>query len=150
MGGFKFAGFSGVESYHTIAKHFAGSVGIASLALGAIAGLLANFFIRFHWWILLVVILLLCGALLLGHWRFPAQVQLGLVGLILLVGLIRLISSGMLAIYLLLGVACLVLSDIAIRWLAVNTGMAEVNIYHVLLSLAVISFGLAASRDNWE
>jgi|TARA_R110002124_G_scaffold287256_1_gene471928 hypothetical protein len=150
LGGFKFAGFSGVESYHTIAKHFAGSVGIASLALGAIAGLLANFFIRFHWWILLVVILLLCGALLLGHWRFPAQVQLGLVGLILLVGLIRLISSGMLAIYLLLGVACLVLSDIAIRWLAVNTGMAEVNIYHVLLSLAVISFGLAASRDNWE
>ena len=96
------------------------------------------------------MILLLCAVLLLDTWRFPAQIQLGLVGLILLVGVIRLISSGLLAIYLLLGVACLILSDIATRWLAVNTGMAEVNIYHVLLSLAVISFGLSASRDNWE
>ncbi|MAZ03584.1 MAG: hypothetical protein CMN56_10635 [Sneathiella sp.] len=150
LGGFKFAGFGGLESYHTLAKQFAGSIGIAAFAIGALAGLLANFFIRFHWWILLFLILLLCAALLLGTWRFPAQIQLGLVGLILLVGVIRLISSGLLAIYLLLGVACLILSDIATRWLAVNTGMAEVNIYHVLLSLAVISFGLSASRDNWE
>ncbi|MEX0582313.1 MAG: hypothetical protein WD185_01475 [Sneathiella sp.] len=150
LGGFRFAGFSAVDSYHTMAKHFAGSVGIAAFAVGALAGLLANFFIRFHWWILLVLILLLCVALLLDQWRFPAQVQLGLVGLILLVGLIRLISSGLLAIYLLLGVACLIMSDIAVRWLALNTGMEEINIYHVLLSLAVVSFGLSASRDNWE
>lgn len=150
LGGFKFAGYSGVETYHTTAKYFSGSIGIAALTLGAVAGLFANFFIRFYWWILLLLIIALCVAMLLGQWRLSSNIQMGLVGVILLVGLVRLISSGMLAVYLLLAVGCLLLSDIAVKWLALNSGMDEINIYHVLISLAVVSFGLSASRDNWE
>jgi len=88
--------------------------------------------------------------LLLGHWRFSPTIQIGLVGIIFLVGLVRLLSSGMLAIYLILGVICLGLSDVAVKWLALNTGMDPLNIYHILVSLAVVSFGLSASRDSWE
>ncbi|MZR30006.1 hypothetical protein [Sneathiella litorea] len=150
LGGFKFAGFGAVETYHTTAKHFAGSIGIAAFVLGALAGLFADFFARFYWWILLVLLAVLCAALLFGHWRFSSNIQMGLVGVIFLVGLVRLLSAGMLAIYLILGVVCLVLSKIAVKWLALNTGMDPLNIYHVLVSLAVVSFGLAASRDDWE
>lgn len=150
LGGFKFAGFSAVEPYHTTAKYFAGSIGMAAFALGALAGLFADFFIRFYWWVLLTLLVVLCGALLLGQWRFSTNVQMGLVGIIFLIGLVRLLSSGMLAMYLILGVICLVLSDVAVKWLALNTGMDPLNIYHVLVSLAVVSFGLSASRDNWE
>ena len=150
LSGFKSAGFSSVETYHTTVEYFAESIGMAAFTLGALAGLFANFFIRFHWWILLALIVVLCGALLFGLWRFAPFVQIGLVGVILLVGFVRLISSGMLAVYLILGVAFFALSDIAVKWLALNTGMDQVNIYHVLISLAVVSFGLSASRDNWE
>lgn len=150
LGGLKFAGFEAVETYHLTAKYFAGSVGIAAFALGAVAGLFADFFIRFYWWILLILLVILCGALLLGQWRFSPTVQMALIGIIFLVGLVRLLSSGVLAMYLILGVVCFVLSDVAVKWLALNTGMDPLNIYHVLISLAVVSFGLSASRDNWE
>lgn len=150
LGGFKFAGYGSVESYHIMAKHFAASIGVAAFALGALAGLFADFFIRFYWWILLALLVVLCAALLLGQWRFSPNIQIGLVGIIFLVGLVRLLSAGVLAIYLILGVICLALSDVAVKWLALNSGMDPLNIYHVLVSLAVISFGLSASRDSWE
>lgn len=94
--------------------------------------------------------MILCALLVLGQWRLPPDIQKAVVGIIFLVGLVRLISSGMLALYLIFGVACLILSDMAVSWLALNTGLDVINIYHVLLSLAVVSFGLSASRDNWE
>ena len=150
LGGFKFAGFTAVETYHTTAKHFAGSIGIAAFALGALAGLFADLFIRFYWWILLAILVTLCAALLFGFWRFSPLVQMGLVGVIFLIGLVRLLSAGVLAMYLILGVVCLVLSDVAVNLLSINTGMDPLNIYHVLISLAVVSFGLSASRDEWE
>lgn len=150
LGGFKFAGYPAVETYHTTAKHFAGSIGIAAFTLGALAGLFADLFIRFYWGILLGLIVLLCAALLFGFWRFSPAIQMGLVGVIFLIGLVRLLSAGLLALYLILGVAFLVLSEIAVKWLAINTGMDPLNIYHVLISLAVVSFGLSASRDDWE
>ena len=150
LGGFKYAGYDSVETYHTTAKYFATSVGITAFALGAVSGLFANFFIRFHWWILLALIVILSALLLVGHWRLSPDIQKIVVGVIFLVGLVRLISAGMLAVYLIFGVACFVMADMAVGWLAVNTGLDKTNIFHVLLSLGVVSFGLSASRDNWE
>ena len=105
---------------------------------------------RFYWVILLMVMVALSILLMLDYGRFPQNVQLALIGVILLVGLVRLFSSVLLAVYLLLSVACLVASQYAVRWLSVNTGMEDINIYLVLLSLAVVSFGLSAARDEWE
>ena len=150
LGGFKYAGYSAIEAHFTLARHFAMSIGLAAFTLGAVAGLFANFFMRFYWVILLMVMVALSILLMLDYGRFPQNVQLALIGVILLVGLVRLFSSVLLAVYLLLSVACLVASQYAVRWLSVNTGMEDINIYLVLLSLAVVSFGLSAARDEWE
>ncbi|USG60985.1 hypothetical protein NBZ79_17650 [Sneathiella marina] len=150
LGAFKFAGFVEVESYHTTAKYFAGSVGLICFALGAIGGLFANLFIRFWWWIILGLVIALTIALLLGQWRITPDVQKIVVGVVFLVGLVRLISSGVLALYLIIGSACLVLSGVAVKWIALNTGLDATNIYHILLSFAVVSFGVSASRDEGE
>ncbi|WP_373086059.1 hypothetical protein [Sneathiella sp.] len=150
LGGLTYAGFTEVDAFHLTAKRVAGSMGLASFTLGAIAGLFAGFFNRFCWGILLTSVVALCILLLLGLWRVSTDVQMGMVGIIFLIGLVRLISSGMLALYLILGVVFLVLSDVAVKWLASNTGLDGMNIYHILLSLAVVSFGLSASRDEWD
>jgi len=150
LGGLNAAGYVTVESYHTTAEYFAGSLGLVAFALGAVSGLFAEIVSRFWWWILLALTIILSIVLVLGTWHFGADIQKIVVGVIFLIGLVRLISSGMIAVYLLLGVVCLVLSDFADGWIAVNTGMQAANIFHVLLSLAIVSFGLSASRDNWE
>lgn len=150
LGGFKFAGFAQIESYHTTAKYFAGSIGLICFALGALAGLFGDIFMRFWWWIVFGLIVALTIALLLGNWRITPDVQKIVVGIIFLVGLVRLISSSALALYLIVGSACLVLSSVAVKWIALNTGLDATNIYHILLSFAVVSFGVSASRDDGE
>lgn len=150
LGGLNASGYVNVEAYHTIAEYFAGSVGLIAFAIGAISGLFVEIIMRFWWWFLLALVMALCVVLVLGTWHLSADMQKIVVGIIFLIGLVRLISSGMLAVYLILGAACLAVSDIADGWIAVNTGMQAANIYNVLLSLAVVSFGLSASRDNWE
>ncbi|WP_334130338.1 hypothetical protein [Sneathiella sp.] len=150
LGGLKYAGYAALDGHFTMARHFAQSIGLTAFALGAVAGLFASFFSRFYWPILLLVLAGLSVALTLGYWRFPQNLQLALMGIILLVGIIRLFSSSLLAVYLLLSVACLVAAQHAVRWLAVNTGLEEISVQLVLLSIAVVSFGLAASRDEWD
>lgn len=150
LGGVKYAGYGAVDTFYTMARHFALSIGLAAFTLGAVAGLFASFFSRFYWPVLLVVLAGLSIALTLGYWRFPQNLQLALLAAILLVALIRLFSSSLLAVYLILSVACLVASQYAVRWLVVNTGLSDVNIHLVLLSIAVVSFGLSAARDEWD
>jgi hypothetical protein len=150
LGTFKAGGFGVAETYYATARLFAGSVGLVSFMLGALSGLVPGFVTRFWWWILLFLVVILSILLLLGMWNITSLGQQVVVGVILLVGLIRLISSGMLAVYLLLGVACLVLTETADSWIALNTGMDTISIFNVLLSFTVVSFGLAASRDNWD
>ncbi|MEH6546305.1 MAG: hypothetical protein V7701_07755 [Sneathiella sp.] len=150
LGAFKFAGFVEVETYHATAKYFAGSVGLICFALGALGGLFANIVMRFWWGIIFGLIVALTIVLLLGHWRITPDMQKIVVGIIFLIGLIRLISSSVLALYLIIGSACLVLSAVAVKWIALNTGLDATNIYHILISFAVVSFGVSASRDDGE
>jgi uncharacterized membrane protein YphA (DoxX/SURF4 family) len=83
-------------------------------------------------------------------WHLPPRAQQMVVGVFLLVGLIRLISSGMLAVYLILGAFFMVSAAFADNWIALQTGINAVNIFHIMQSFAVVCFGLSASRDEWE
>ncbi|TNE41311.1 MAG: hypothetical protein EP348_01085 [Alphaproteobacteria bacterium] len=150
FGTLKFAGIGGFEAYHASLRSFSNSIGLVAFAFGALFGLFANTVSRFYWPVLLIGILGLSGTLLFGDWKMPLEYQEIIVGVMFLIGIVRLISSGMVALYLIIGAICMMASKVLVQFLAVKTGFDAMNIHNILLALSILSFGVAASRDDWE
>jgi hypothetical protein len=147
LGAFVYSGFGGIKSYHSLVSAFAGSVGIGSFAIAALGGVFARQFHQAGWWIVLISVLGLAGVLLFNMWRMPDEVQYGVVGVLAACALYRLVTNAASGVFLLGGVVALVAGGLVSGWIASQFGVKELNIYHSLLSVSLISFGIFASKE---
>ncbi len=147
LGAFVYGGFSQLKAYHSLMSDFAGSVGIICFALAAIGGVFAHQFHKAGWWITLIAVAVLSGVLLTNSWRSPQEVQYAVVGVLALCALMRLITNPSSGIFLMGGVLLLIAAGLASAWVASQFGWERLNVYHVLLSCSVLSFGMFAARE---
>lgn len=147
LGSFVYGGFGGLKAYHSLASGFAGSVGIVSFTVAALGGILARQFHQAGWWIVLLAIAVLSSVLLLDAWRLSEEARYGVVGLLALSALYRLFANAATGVFLLLGVIALVVAGLASNWLAAQFGAPSLNVYHALLSMSLLCFGIYASKE---
>ncbi|OUR80702.1 hypothetical protein A9Q83_00205 [Alphaproteobacteria bacterium 46_93_T64] len=147
LGAFVYGGFTDLKPYHSLASGFAGSVGIASFTVGAVGGIFSRQFHKAGWWIVLLAIATLSSVLLLDIWRLTEEVRYGVIGLLALSAIYRLFINAASGIFLVLGVAMLVIAGLSSGWLATQFGVEQLNIYHALLAVSMLSFGIFASKE---
>lgn len=147
LGAFVYGGFSQVKPYHNLASAYAGSVGIASFTLAAVGGVFAQQFHRAGWWIVLLAITTLSALLLFDLWRLSEEVRYGVGGVLGLAGLYRVMINPNPGVFLFIGVIALVAAGFVSGWLATQVGMDRLNVYHLLLSLSILSFGVFAAKE---
>lgn len=147
LGAFVYGGYAAVKPYHNLASTYAGSVGIVSFMLAAVGGVFAQQFHRAGWWIVLIAITTLSALLLFDMWRLSEEVRYGVVGVFGLAGLYRVMTNPNPGVFLFIGIAALVAAGLVSGWLASQVGMERLNIYHLLLSLSILSFGVFAAKE---
>ncbi|GLQ05361.1 hypothetical protein [Sneathiella chinensis] len=147
LGAFVYAGFDSVAPYHTTVTRFAGSVGLVSLALAAAGGIFSRQFHQAGWWIVLIGIMALVGVLLFDAWQLSENVRYGVIGVLVLAAVYRLLSAFSIGIFLAAGTAFLVIAGTAAGSVASMVGMNSTNLYHLLLSVAVLLFGIYAMKE---
>ncbi|MEH6404286.1 MAG: hypothetical protein V7750_12990 [Sneathiella sp.] len=147
LGALVYSGFNEIKPYHSLASAYAGSVGIVSFAIAALGGVFARQFHAAGWWIVLAAISALSAVLLFGTWRLSEEGRYGVVAVLALAALYRLyreVSSG---IFLVGGVVALVAAGLANEWIANQFGINSMNVYHSLLSVSVLLFGVFATKE---
>ena len=147
LGALVYGGFEMLKPYHSLTSQYAGSIGIASFALAAVGGVFAPLFHKAGWWIVLIAITSLAAVLLFDVWKFSEELQYGVVGLLGLVGLYRVMMQANPGFFLFLGVVLLVGAGLGAGWIAAQAGMDRLNVYHLMLSLSVLSFGAFAAKE---
>lgn len=147
LGALVYGGVGGLKTYHSLVSDFAGSVGLISFALAAVGGMFAAQFHRFGWWITLFAVVSLTGVLLTGNWHISQEVQYGVIAVLGLCALFRLFTNPSSGLFMMSGVLCLVAAGLVSAWVASQFGWERLNVYHVLLSVSVLSFGMYASRE---
>ncbi|WP_169567144.1 hypothetical protein [Sneathiella limimaris] len=147
LGAGVYAGINGLAAYHKLFSAFAGSIGLVSFAVAAVGGIFAPQFHKAGWWVVLILVVLLTGVLLTDSWRISQEVQYGVVGVLGLSALYQLFVYPKSGIFLFLGVIFLVGAGLGSDWLATLLKFDSLNIYHALLSVAVLSFGAFAARE---
>ncbi|MBL4906881.1 MAG: hypothetical protein JKX94_05460 [Sneathiella sp.] len=147
LGAFVYGGFNGIKPYHDLATTYAGSIGIVSFTLAAVGGVLAQPFHRAGWWIVLIAITGLSAVLLFDTWRLSEEVRYGVVAVLGLAGLYRGVTQPNPGIFLLIGVVALVAAGLVSGWIAMQVGMDRINVYHLLLSVSILSFGTFAAKE---
>ena len=147
LGAFVYGGIGVVKPYHSQISAFAGSIGIASFALAALGGAFARQFHEAGWWIVLFAVTALIAVLLFDLWKLPETVRYGVVGILALAAFYRLVTNAATGVFLLLGVVALVAGGLASEWIAGVAGMQRLNVFHLLMSLSVLSFGAFAAKE---
>lgn len=147
IGAFKYGGFKGLDTYHSLTSNFAGSVGIVSFAVACIGGVFAQKFYDFGWWVLLVLLSALSGVMLFDQWQLSEEIRYVVVGIMGLCGLYKLFIYPKTGIFLFLGVLLLVLAGLGSAWIANTLSFPSLNVYHTILSLSVLSLGFFASKE---
>ncbi len=148
LGAFNYGGFTVVKPYHSLASVYAGSVGIVSFAVAALGGVFAQQFHKAGWWIVLTAITTLSAVLLFDLWRLSDEARYGVVAVLGIAALYRLFTKSSSGIFLFVGVLALVAAGLASSWIAAQVGIDELNVYHVLLSVSVLSFGTFAAKER--
>ena len=147
LGAFVYGGFAGLKSYHNLASNYAGSIGITSFTIAAFGGVFSRQFHSAGWWIVLVAISCLSAVLLFDVWRLSEDARYGVVAVLACAALYRLYSNPSSGIFLFGGTVALVASGLASNWIATQFGVDSMNIYHGLLSVSVLMFGVFATRE---
>jgi len=147
LGAFVYGGFGAVKPYHSQVSAFASSIGLASFALAALGGAFARQFHEAGWWIVLFAVTALIAVLLFDLWKLSEIARYSVVGILALAAFYRLVTNAATGIFLLLGVAALVVGGLAGEWLAGLAGMQQLNVFHLLMSLSVLSFGAFAAKE---
>ncbi len=147
LGAFVYGGIGAVKPYHSQLSAFAGSIGLASFALAALGGAFARQFHEAGWWIVLFAVTALIGVLLFDLWKLTELARYIVVGVLALAALYRLITNAATGIFLLFGVLALIAGGLASEWLAGLTDMQRLNVFHLLMSLSVLSFGAFAAKE---
>lgn len=147
LGAAVYGGISGVKSYHTLFSEFAGSIGLLCFALAALGGMFAAQFHQYGWWVTLIGLSALTVTLLTNSWHLSREGQyvvIGVLGLCCLYQLYVKPSSGLL---LSLGTVLLIAAGLLSDLVGAQFSFDPKNVYHIFLSLSVLSFGLFASRE---
>ncbi|WP_169543409.1 hypothetical protein [Sneathiella aquimaris] len=147
LGALVYGGIAGFKSYHTELSAFAGSIGLASFALAALGGVFARQFHAAGWWIVLISVCVLIGILLFDKWALPKEGQYALVGILGLCALYRMFMRPGSGVFLVLGVAAFAGAGLASHWISSLAQMQSLNVYHILLSVGVLSFGAFAAKE---
>ncbi len=148
LGALKYAGIQQVAPYHGYAATFAGSLGLVSLTIGGIIGAMRPQSINLGalWYIIHAAIAAI--AALVGGVPTSPTIQYGSVCLLLILGVIKLVKGRRTTgLYMVGGIGCFVAAAVGSEDLASLSGMQALNVYHLLLALAVLLMGLAAARD---
>ncbi|MBL4739786.1 MAG: hypothetical protein JKY12_02265 [Sneathiella sp.] len=147
LGAFVYSGFTGLKPYHSLASSYAGSVGITSFAIAAFGGVFSRQFHGAGWWIVLLAISSLSAVLLFDVWRLSEDARYGVVAVLVFASLYRLYSNLSSGVFLFAGTAALVISGLASNWIGTQFGVDPTNIYHGLLSVSVLMFGVFATKE---
>ncbi len=147
LGAAVYGGVSGVKSYHTLFSQFAGSVGLICFALAALGGMFAAQFHQYGWWLTLSIVAVLTITLLTNSWHLSEEGQYVVIGVLGLCSLYQLYVNPSSGLLLTLGTVMLVAAGLLSNLVAAQFSFDPKNVYHVFLSLSVLSFGLFASRE---
>jgi len=147
LGAFVYGGYSNLKPYHNLATDFAGSIGVVSFTLAAVGGIFARQFHQAGWWLTLLGVSVLSAVLLLDMWQISETVRYGVVGVLALSALYRLFVNPASGVFLVAGVITLVVGGLSSDWIAAQFGVDQLNIYHALLSVSLLSFGIFASKE---
>jgi len=147
LGAAVYGGISGIKSYHILFSEFAGSIGLISFALAALGGMFAAEFHRYGWWVTLIGLSALTVTLLTNSWHLSREGQYVVIGVLGLCSLYQLYVKPSSGLLLSLGTVLLIAAGLLGDLVAAQFSFDPKNVYHVFLSLSVLSFGLFASRE---
>jgi len=147
LGAFVYGGYTELKPYHSLASSYAGSIGITSFAVAALGGVFSRQFHSAGWWLVLIAISCLSAVLLFDMWRLSEEARYGVVAVLAFAALYRLYSNFSSGIFLFGGTVALVASGLASNWIAMQFGVNSMNIYHGLLSVSVLMFGVFATKE---
>ena len=147
LGAAVYGDIPGLKAYHTLFSEFAGSIGLICFALAALGGMFAAQFHQYGWWVTLICVSALTVTLLTGTWHLNREGQYVVIGILGLCSLYQLYVNPSSGLLLSLGTVFLIAAGLLSDLVAAQFSFDPKNVYHVFLSLSVLSFGLFASRE---